>query len=99
MCSILTRKLPLDLTKTTDFYFQRLKRIVPIYLSVIFLTLTLAICLFLHPMDYFSLYQESLKPLIFCANWPNKKDLDYFAQVSYFNFVEHFKIKHKMLII
>jgi peptidoglycan/LPS O-acetylase OafA/YrhL len=82
MCSILSRKCPLDLGKIRTFYLQRLKRIVPIYLFVILLTLLCAIWLFLHPMDYKELDEESWKPLIFAANIPSEKTVDYFDRVK-----------------
>jgi peptidoglycan/LPS O-acetylase OafA/YrhL len=82
MCSILTRKLPLDLQKVNIFYYQRLRRIVPVYLFVISSILLLAVFVFLHPVEYASLFKESLKPLIFRANIPEKTS-NYFALVGY----------------
>jgi hypothetical protein len=40
-----------------------------------------AVWLFLHPLDYMELYNETLKPLAFLANHPNNKSGDYFDQV------------------
>lgn len=81
MCMLMSRRLPLTWSKVSDFYFRRLKRIVPTYLFVIFLCLVAALIL-ICPIDYADLLHESWKPLFFAANIPDNSKDDYFAQVS-----------------
>ncbi|KAI6173169.1 hypothetical protein M3Y98_01053400 [Aphelenchoides besseyi] len=79
MCLLLSRRLPIDWPKVSDFYFRRLKRIVPTYLFVIFIVLTAAL-VFVCPIDYADLYNESIKPLFFASNIPSSTNNDYFNQ-------------------
>ncbi|KAI6204930.1 Acyltransferase [Aphelenchoides besseyi] len=82
MCLLLSRYSQLDATKILDFYFRRLKRIVPVYLFVILAVLSSAIYLFMYPFDYGDLFKETRKPLLFAANIPNDEDDNYFAQLT-----------------
>ena len=79
----MSRHSKLTLTNTVDFYFRRLKRIVPTYVFVMFAVLLSGILLWLYPMEYESLVKESMKPLFFMANIPDDEDANYFAQVSW----------------
>ncbi|KAI6209818.1 hypothetical protein M3Y96_00261600 [Aphelenchoides besseyi] len=80
MCMLLSRYSQLDAAKILDFYFRRLKRIVPVYLFVILAVLLSAIYIFMYPFDYGDLFKEVRKPLFFAANIPNDEDDNYFAQ-------------------
>lgn len=84
MCMLMSRKLPLNWQKVSDFYFRRLKRIVPVYLFVIFCVHSSAILLFFSAFDYEVLYDESIKPLFFAANIPENELTNYFTQVHCF---------------
>lgn len=80
MCLILSKQCPLDQTKIHDFYHRRIKRIVPVYLFVILMTLLAAVFLFMYPLDYKALNRETLRPLFYAANIPDADDEDYFVQ-------------------
>lgn len=89
MCMLMSRKLPLDCFKVSDFYFRRLKRIVPTYLFVIFIFLVGALIM-ICPIDYTDLLHETWKPLLFIANIPDSSNDDYFAQnMSKYSFFLH----------
>ncbi|KAI6237962.1 Acyltransferase [Aphelenchoides besseyi] len=80
MCLLMTRKLPMDREKVLDFYFRRLKRIVPIYLFVILIVLILSALWFVYPLDFGDLIGETTKPLVFMSNIASDEDADYFIQ-------------------
>ncbi|KAI6212548.1 hypothetical protein M3Y94_00039100 [Aphelenchoides besseyi] len=82
MCLLLTRETQLTVGRVTDFYYRRAKRIVPIYLLVIWLVLIAAVFHFIYPIDYLPFISESLKPLLFIANVPDSTADDYFIQVN-----------------
>lgn len=86
---LMSRKLPLDRSKVSDFYFRRLKRICPTYLSVILVCLVGALFL-ICPIDYTDLLHETWKPLFFMANIPDNSNDNYFAQnMSKYSFFLH----------
>ncbi|KAI6185782.1 Acyl-transf-3 domain-containing protein [Aphelenchoides besseyi] len=80
MCMLMSKKLPLDREKVLDFYFRRLKRIVPIYLFVILTVLVLSALWFVYPLDFGDLIEETMKPLVFMSNIASDEDADYFIQ-------------------
>ncbi|KAI6209823.1 hypothetical protein M3Y96_00262100 [Aphelenchoides besseyi] len=75
MCMLLSRQTPLDRKKIVDFYYRRIKRIVPVYLAVILATLLAAIVVFMYPLDYKALYGETIRPLAYAANIPSADSL------------------------
>ena len=82
MCQILSKRLPLDAPKCADFAYRRVKRIMPLYLLSILLVLVAAATWFMFPLDYNFLCQETLKPLIFAANMPDKHAPQYLDTAS-----------------
>jgi peptidoglycan/LPS O-acetylase OafA/YrhL len=80
---LLSRNQPLILQHVIDFYFRRLKRILPVYLFTILLVFVAAWFL-LGATDYMIPYVEAKKPLLFVANWPVGNKTDYFIQVFEF---------------
>ncbi|KAI6212698.1 Acyl-transf-3 domain-containing protein [Aphelenchoides besseyi] len=90
MCSILSRHSNLTVEKVGDFYYRRVKRIVPIYLFVLWLILMAAVFRFIYPIDYSTLYSETVKPLMFIANIPDSTADDYFIQsMGSYSFEKH----------
>ncbi|KAI6212696.1 hypothetical protein M3Y94_00058200 [Aphelenchoides besseyi] len=79
MCSILNAKAPLSFTHVVDFYFRRIKRIIPTYLFVIYCCLFAAIFL-ISSTDYRDLVAEAKKPFLYISNWPDTPEDDYFAE-------------------
>jgi peptidoglycan/LPS O-acetylase OafA/YrhL len=77
MSTLLTRVLPLNTPKILDFYFRRIKRIVPMYLFIIGAFLYLAIRKLIHPLEYGTLMVETRPTLYFLANlnWKENDDL------------------------
>ncbi|KAI6173120.1 Acyltransferase [Aphelenchoides besseyi] len=73
MCMLLSRYSQLDAAKILDFYFRRLKRIVPVYLFVILAVLLSAIYIFMYPFDYGDLFKEVRKPLFFCCKHSERR--------------------------
>ncbi|KAI6185890.1 Acyl-transf-3 domain-containing protein [Aphelenchoides besseyi] len=90
MCHLLTRETQLTVERVTDFYYRRAKRIVPIYLLVIWLVLMAAVFYFIYPIDYLLLVDQSLKPLLFVENLPDSTADDYFIQsMGAYRFLKH----------
>ncbi|KAI6195862.1 Acyl-transf-3 domain-containing protein [Aphelenchoides besseyi] len=81
MQMLLNAKAPLGLKDAVQFYFRRLKRIIPTYLFVILLALVTALWL-VSPTDFQDLRSEIYKPLIYTANIPTSKGNDYFAETQ-----------------
>ncbi|KAI6185799.1 Acyl-transf-3 domain-containing protein [Aphelenchoides besseyi] len=79
MCMLLNAKAPLSFTHIVDFYFRRIKRIIPTYLFVIYCCLFAAIFL-ISSTDYRDLVSEAKKPLLYISNWPDTPEDDYFAE-------------------
>jgi peptidoglycan/LPS O-acetylase OafA/YrhL len=88
MCMLMSRHTTLDRSRVLDFYYRRFKRIVPVYLFVILLVLCSATFLWLYPMDFKSLENETLKPVLFLANVPDDDEANYFAQVGSYTLTE-----------
>ncbi|KAI6177849.1 hypothetical protein M3Y97_00952100 [Aphelenchoides bicaudatus] len=63
--------------KSFNFYFRRIKRIVPIYLFVIFVFLLTAKFLWLHPLYFKSFVDQPVKSLLFVGN--HIDDVNYFT--------------------
>ncbi|KAI6185785.1 Acyl-transf-3 domain-containing protein [Aphelenchoides besseyi] len=90
MCMLLSRHPNLTVNKIGDFYYRRVKRIVPIYLFVIWLILMAAVFRFIYPIDYSTLFGETVKPLMFIANIPDSTADDYFIQsMGSYSFEKH----------
>jgi peptidoglycan/LPS O-acetylase OafA/YrhL len=71
-----------------NFYFRRIRRIVPIYLFVLFVFQLTAILFWLSPLDYREVYLESTKSLYFTSNINN--DFDYFDKnMVFYRFLPH----------
>ncbi|KAI6198833.1 hypothetical protein M3Y96_00561300 [Aphelenchoides besseyi] len=88
MCMLLNAKAPLSLANIVDFYFRRIKRIIPTYLFVIYCCLFAAIFL-ISSTDYRDLVSEAKKPLLYISNWPDTPEDDYFDETAegYFYFL------------
>lgn len=68
MATLLTKELPSDRNKILDFYYRRIKRILPMYLLIIALCLLIFIIYFVHPLEYTSILDEIRPALVFLAN-------------------------------
>ncbi|KAI6172683.1 Acyl-transf-3 domain-containing protein [Aphelenchoides besseyi] len=79
MCMLLTRQ-SLNPTTISDFYFRRIKRIVPTYVFVI--TLILAICAWkISPFEFKQIVEEAIPSLFFYSNFPNTHEVSYFDSI------------------
>ncbi|KAI6198918.1 hypothetical protein M3Y96_00571500 [Aphelenchoides besseyi] len=78
---VIVKKVAIGQREVLDFYFRRLKRIVPIYLFVILTVLLLSALWFVYPLDFGDLIGETMKPLVFMSNIASDEDADYFIQV------------------
>lgn len=76
-----TKKNPINFNLIADFYFRRIKRIVPLFLFVIFLTLIAGIFL-LAKAEYPNLAMDSIVSSTFTSNYLNIHDSGYFDLVS-----------------
>src|SRR4051794_26844165 len=65
MCMLLSKASPINFGKILDFYFRRVKRIVPLYLFVIASVLALSLFL-LAPSEYHLLISEAWTSAVFC---------------------------------
>lgn len=81
MCMILNKERPLNLVAVSDFYYRRIKRIVPLYMSVVFCVLLLALRE-LSPFDFKQLVEEAAPALCFYSNMLSSRETDYFDLVS-----------------
>ncbi|KAI6192599.1 Acyl-transf-3 domain-containing protein [Aphelenchoides besseyi] len=88
MCSILCRQRSLTLAEILEFYFRRLKRIVPTYVFVIFGILVVCVWL-LSPMELKKIANESIPSLFFYSNFPSVHATSYFDQQSKMNSFLH----------
>ncbi|KAI6174815.1 hypothetical protein M3Y97_00963400 [Aphelenchoides bicaudatus] len=77
MCHILSKEERLGRSQILDFYFRRIKRIVPIYLFVIFVFLVLAKFLWMHPLYFNSFVEQPTQSLFFVANQLDNSTDDY----------------------
>lgn len=85
---LLSRKRPIDASKTWDFYFRRVKRIVPIYLFIVATTL-FAILHLLSPIEFTQVVDESIPALAFYSNMPSSRPFKYFDISSKLYFFLH----------
>jgi peptidoglycan/LPS O-acetylase OafA/YrhL len=81
MCRILSAKQPINLNVILTFYERRLKRIVPLYLTVIAFTI-FSLYYFVASIQFHQIVEEALPSLFFVSNWPRAKSTDYFDSVS-----------------
>ncbi|KAI6212702.1 hypothetical protein M3Y94_00059300 [Aphelenchoides besseyi] len=86
MCLILSRKRPINLPVCVDFYYRRVKRIVPLYFTVILVVLV-ALRHVISPIEFTQLYEEAIPALGFYSNIPNMREAAYFdisSELYYF---------------
>ncbi|KAI6212925.1 hypothetical protein M3Y94_00087300 [Aphelenchoides besseyi] len=89
LMAILTeRRSPLNRDGASNFYFRRIKRIVPIYSFVIFLTL-LVVNKCISPIDYPQIIDETLPAISFSSNLPSARESEYFDVRSKLAFFVH----------
>ncbi|KAI6217105.1 hypothetical protein M3Y99_01784700 [Aphelenchoides fujianensis] len=88
MCMLLAPKLPLSSASIVDFYFRRLKRIVPLYLTVVLLVL-LAVRQLVSPIEFKQLVEETIPALGFFSNMPGTREVAYFDISSRLYFFLH----------
>ncbi|KAI6217188.1 Acyl-transf-3 domain-containing protein [Aphelenchoides besseyi] len=88
MCFILSQQQSLTSTEILDFYFRRLKRIVPTYVFVIFGTLVACIWL-LSRLELKKIANEAIPSLFFYSNFPSVHATSYFDQQSKMNLFLH----------
>lgn len=88
MCMLLSRHEKIGVEHIFDFYFRRIKRIVPIYLFLILVFQLTAILWWLSLLDYNEVYTESIKPLFFVSNINSVSD--YFDRNAlFYKFFSH----------
>ncbi|KAI6212705.1 hypothetical protein M3Y94_00059800 [Aphelenchoides besseyi] len=86
MCLILSRKRPINLPVCVDFYYRRVKRIVPLYFTVILVVLVVLRHV-ISPIEFTQLYEEAIPVLGFYSNIPNMREAAYFdisSELYYF---------------
>lgn len=83
MCMLLSRKRPITFTNTSDFYYRRIKRIVPLYMFIIFCVL-LVVFRDISPIDFMQVIKEAIPALLFYSNVPAVRNVQYFDLVSFF---------------
>ncbi|KAI6185726.1 hypothetical protein M3Y98_00055200 [Aphelenchoides besseyi] len=88
MCLILSRKRPINLSVCVEFYYRRVKRIVPLYFTVILIVLV-ALRHVISPIEFTQLYEEAIPALGFYSNIPNVREAAYFDISS-----EHYYFLH-----
>jgi hypothetical protein len=89
----LSKKSRLHWPDITDFYFRRLKRIVPVYLAVIFFVQLISLAFVVFPVDFMEVFGEVWLPLVFYANHPADPHFDYFKEVSFRFYVLVLEVK------
>ncbi|KAI6170703.1 Acyl-transf-3 domain-containing protein [Aphelenchoides bicaudatus] len=82
---LLSKKRPINASKTLNFYFRRVKRIVPIYLFIVAGVL-FAIYYLLAPIEFTQVVGETLPALGFYSNMPGTRRFKYFDLSSKFFF-------------
>ncbi|KAI6190326.1 Odr-3 [Aphelenchoides bicaudatus] len=85
---LLSRKRPINGPKTLDFYFRRIKRIVPIYLFIVACVL-FSIYHLLAPIEFTQVVEETLPALGFYSNMPSARPFKYFDLSSKLFFFLH----------
>ncbi|KAI6198901.1 hypothetical protein M3Y96_00569500 [Aphelenchoides besseyi] len=88
MCLILSRKCPINLSVCVEFYYRRVKRIVPLYFTVILIVLV-ALRHVISPIEFTQLYEEAIPALGFYSNIPNMREAAYFDISSNFYYFLH----------
>ncbi|KAI6198880.1 hypothetical protein M3Y96_00567300 [Aphelenchoides besseyi] len=86
MCLILSRKRPINLLICVEFYYRRVKRIVPLYFTVILIVLV-TLRHVISPIEFTQLYEEAIPALGFYSNIPNMREAAYFdisSELYYF---------------
>ncbi|KAI6231213.1 Acyltransferase [Aphelenchoides besseyi] len=78
----------LTLSTAAEFYFRRIKRIVPIYLGVIAVVLLSATAIS-SPFDLHFLFRDTVPAILFYSNFPNLRDVSYFDQNAKFALYLH----------
>jgi peptidoglycan/LPS O-acetylase OafA/YrhL len=78
---LLSKKKPLNGAKTLDFYFRRIKRIIPIYLSIVACVLY-AIFRLVSPIEFKQIIGEAIPALGFYSNMPGARSTEYFDLTS-----------------
>ncbi|KAI6171484.1 Acyl-transf-3 domain-containing protein [Aphelenchoides bicaudatus] len=82
MIMLLSREQSLKFSDILMFYYRRIKRIVPVYLFVVFITLIS--CYFLTArLEYDQVVSESIPSLFFYSNFPFVHKFDYFNVVCF----------------
>jgi peptidoglycan/LPS O-acetylase OafA/YrhL len=78
---LVTKRRILNKETIQDFYFRRLKRILPEYLFVIAVVLLISTQR-VSPIDYGQIVAETVPSLCFFSNWPAIHEHAYFDVVS-----------------
>ncbi|CAD5218307.1 unnamed protein product [Bursaphelenchus okinawaensis] len=87
MYTILSSK-PLNTHSVSDFYYRRIKRILPTYFSLVLSSLLIGFYTF-HPSEYPNLHRESLPAVTLTSNIFNLPELGYFANNNLYNLFLH----------
>lgn len=87
----MSRKSQLNSSNVKDFYFRRVKRILPEYLFVICVTL-LVISQRVSSIDYGQIVDETLSSILFVSNIPSTREFTYFDVVSYFPILKIYRV-------
>ncbi|KAH7707862.1 Protein OAC-8 [Aphelenchoides avenae] len=89
MAMILSAYGTINLSTTADFYFRRLKRIVPIYLLVVCAVLAASVWI-VRPPDYAQITHDALPAVGFVSNMADiLEEADYFDAVTKFRYFLH----------
>ncbi|KAI6220926.1 Acyl-transf-3 domain-containing protein [Aphelenchoides fujianensis] len=88
MCMLLSRKSPLKLEDAADFYYRRIKRIVPTYVFVVGAVLV-GCLLLISRFEYKQLVDEAVPSLFFYSNFPSVHSAGYFDFRTKFRFLLH----------
>ncbi|KAH7704097.1 Protein OAC-10, partial [Aphelenchoides avenae] len=89
MAMILSACGTINLSTTTDFYYRRLKRIVPIYLLVVCAVLAASVWI-VRPPDYAQITHDALPAVGFVSNMADiLEEADYFDAVTKFRYFLH----------
>lgn len=83
MCMLMFRQTKFNINTILDFYFRRLKRILPTYLLLMNIVLLLVVCLG-SQFDYPFILREIAPSAFFYSNSPSAHVLSYFDEVSLF---------------
>jgi peptidoglycan/LPS O-acetylase OafA/YrhL len=80
---LLSRKSELTLKDSTNFYYRRIKRIVPLYVFIITLTIIASYNL-ITDYDVGQIFFESIPALLFYSNLPFVHKTGYFDMVRFY---------------